>query len=434
MSGIHHTTLANGFQIVYEKSRSTVPVSSIHIFCNIGSIHEPKDMKGVAHFIEHMCFKGTRDNPDFRSILEKYTNFAVYYNGFTNKRYTYFVLKVIDEHLEECIGYLSEELLHSAFDLTEFRKEEKVVAEENLGGNSNNSSIATEMMNELLYCDTVFQCPVDCTSYHKKTFDYYRVVDLYKQNYIPSNMIFSIVTSTPFTKILGMVKRSHFNQPLVGKRVKSLHDSMHQEIYRAPKTHGFAYHFKYRNIGVVYLRVGFNLSSQSNMKEMFAFKLLNTILSGSSGKLNLALRETKGLVYSVFTDTWHSESSGGIMISTNFKPESFIRVLNIIINVLKGLIKYGIDEKELAMAKNNARGDFIADLSDIDGLAFHNGLWALHKKILPKSKMYDTFFKNVTMEYMNDCIRRYFSLKQMRIAAIGNVPATNSILSICRKL
>jgi predicted Zn-dependent peptidase len=52
-------TYDNGFRIVYEKTSVPSRITSVQVFCNIGSIHEPDESRGSAHFIEHMCFKGT---------------------------------------------------------------------------------------------------------------------------------------------------------------------------------------------------------------------------------------------------------------------------------------------------------------------------------------------------------------------------------------
>ena len=64
------TQLSNGLTLIYEKSDNDLPITSIYAFCNLGPAHEPDDMKGISHFIEHMCFKGTRKNPTPKSIFQ----------------------------------------------------------------------------------------------------------------------------------------------------------------------------------------------------------------------------------------------------------------------------------------------------------------------------------------------------------------------------
>ena len=69
---IQYTKLHNGLQIIYQKPESSIPISSVQVFCNLGNIHSPQGMNGVTHFVEHMCFEGTKDHPDFNKILLAY--------------------------------------------------------------------------------------------------------------------------------------------------------------------------------------------------------------------------------------------------------------------------------------------------------------------------------------------------------------------------
>jgi predicted Zn-dependent peptidase len=69
---IRHHTYPNGLRVIYEPSKTTVPLTYIYLYCNVGSVHEPDNLRGVAHFIEHMCFKGTRRISNPKDIFIEY--------------------------------------------------------------------------------------------------------------------------------------------------------------------------------------------------------------------------------------------------------------------------------------------------------------------------------------------------------------------------
>ena len=86
--GVRTYTFPNGFKLIYEKSLGNIPVTFTRTFCNFGSVDEPKDAKGSAHFIEHMCFKGTSSIEDSLQLTQTFNKIGAYMNAMTNKLFT----------------------------------------------------------------------------------------------------------------------------------------------------------------------------------------------------------------------------------------------------------------------------------------------------------------------------------------------------------
>jgi predicted Zn-dependent peptidase len=122
----------NGFRVIYEKSPNIAPIACIKIMCDIGSVYENNETRGVSHFIEHMCFKGTKNIPIPKDIFMEYDKIGAYLNATTGKRYTYYTIKCNNEYVENSIRIMSDMLLNSTFNKNEYKKEEKVVIEENI--------------------------------------------------------------------------------------------------------------------------------------------------------------------------------------------------------------------------------------------------------------------------------------------------------------
>ena len=96
---IQSVIFPNGFRLIYEKPKNKLPITSIQLFCDVGSVHEDGELRGASHFIEHMCFKGTRDYPN--SI-----------NGNTGRGFFFFPNKSNPEGRKE-LGYM---LLYEMFE------------------------------------------------------------------------------------------------------------------------------------------------------------------------------------------------------------------------------------------------------------------------------------------------------------------------------
>ena len=96
-------TFPNGFRLIYEKSTSTVPISYLRTFCDLGSVYEPNDCRGASHFIEHMIYKGTRLRPDRKKIFVAFDKIGANTNASTQKRYTVYKIDCQDRYVQYCL-------------------------------------------------------------------------------------------------------------------------------------------------------------------------------------------------------------------------------------------------------------------------------------------------------------------------------------------
>ena len=89
----HTHEFPNGFRMIYEKPTNSLQMTVIYAYCDIGSVFEKDGIRGVSHFLEHMCFKGTRQMKNPRDIFLSYDKIGAYFNAFTQKRLTCFTIK-----------------------------------------------------------------------------------------------------------------------------------------------------------------------------------------------------------------------------------------------------------------------------------------------------------------------------------------------------
>ena len=123
------TTLPNGLRVVTAPMPSAKSVA-VMVMVAAGSRYETRPTNGIAHFSEHMFFKGTEKRPTAKDISTAVDGIGGEFNAFTGKEYTGYYVKCAKEHVPVAIDVLSDMLLHSLFDPEEIEREKGVIIEE----------------------------------------------------------------------------------------------------------------------------------------------------------------------------------------------------------------------------------------------------------------------------------------------------------------
>lgn len=433
-------TFENGFRVVWEKSYNLIPLTSVYVFCDVGSIHEPSDLKGAAHFIEHMCFKGTRKIPLAKDIFNKYDEIGAYFNATTEKQYTEYHVRTQDQYTGHCINIMSDMLLNSIFNKSEFVKEEQVVIEENIKNSDRTTVIIATVSDSLVYRGSNYELPIDTLEYHNKPFEYNKVVKMFKQYYQPSNMILSISSNLPFNDIIKMVKKSNFmkkNEKMVKPyNLCYTKASIQTEIqYKL---------FEKVDLNTIQLSLSFR-TCPNDSPDRYKLNMLKRILSGTLGsRIFLLLRENNGLTYSSSVYTEYLEHIGEFTIFCEMNKLKLIHnnkkkgVLPLIINMVNDLINNGITDKELKRAHTNFVGSELFKHENNGVQAVYNGIELLQnidKKIVPYSEIYNTYYKHIGKSDIDQVIQTYLKKQNMNVGLVGsNLIKLSIIQSECEKL
>jgi len=476
-------TFPNGFRLIYEPPQTTLPITSIYTYCDIGSAYETDDCRGVSHFIEHMCFKGTKKIPSPQGIFSEYDNVGAFFNATTDKRYTVYTIKTRDEYSKHCIQIMSDMLLNSIFNKKEFEKEERVVIEENIRANEEAAGILDDMTEEMMYKGSSYAFPVDSIDYHKNIrFSYEKVVEIYRGFYLPERMILSIVSNVPFNEIVKSLETSYFaktfgaNRITVGSGgermnsgtlVKELLLQKHNIHFSNITQNDIQYNIQTKpGTSTIHLNIAFRTCNRYS-HDKYVLNMLKHILGGSLGsRLSLILREKNGLTYTSDVYTDYNEFSGQFVIYAQVDQDKIIYnktnsltkvpelgrsptltfgsrlapndksnktkgktnknkgVLPLIIGLLNDLVKNGITESELTTTKKNIFGKMTIRLEDTSIQASNNGFEYLVNGgnaniITPYSQIYDTHLKEITKKQIDDIIIKYFKRSCMNVALVG---------------
>ena len=413
----------NGFKLVHEKVSNSL-LSSINVFCDVGSINETENLRGASHFIEHMCFKGTKKIPNSKDISLTYDKIGAYLNAYTEKGYTCYTVKCDSDYLESIINMLSDMLLNSIFNKHEFIKEEQVVIEENIKSEDLASTIMFDSLTEMIYKGSSFENNVDKLSYHKKKYNYDDIIKFYKLFYTPKRMVLSITTSHSFQEIKNFLNTTDFLK----------HNYEHTEI---PSTYMIVPCVQYQDnvrikiidikgLKTSHLGISFRIESS----DKYCINLLQTILSGPmSSRLFTLLREKNGVTYTSAVYTNYHKIYGDITIYAETDKKKMLKngtkpgVLPLILNELETLVKNGVTQEELNNAKQYMKGSLKISHANIDNLTKYNGeqfLFNPNSEIIPYTELFDKCYKNITLKSINNIIKKYFRKELMSISIVGH--------------
>ena len=329
--------LKNGITVVVEKR--DLPIVSLAICNKFGAISETSEIKGVAHFIEHLLFTGTesRSNEDLSREIEKKGGIL---NGFTSQELTAFWFKLPSEHLFAGLDILTDMLNNPKFDEEKFEKEKKVILEEiNMYGDDPASS-AMELLEKKLF-DKPFGEGVIGSKETISSMKRDDVKKLFEEGYNPSNYIVAAVGDVDFDKLCDYLE-SNFESN--GKEIKKIavKELNGEEVEERD------------GIDQAHFTLGIH-APRAGSPDYYALRVLDGYLAnGMSSRLFLEIREKRGLAYFVKSsiDSDKDYSYYGIYVGTT--KENIDEVKEIILEELKKV--EGISEKDFEESKQRLIG------------------------------------------------------------------------------
>jgi predicted Zn-dependent peptidase len=290
--------LENGLTILHEKRE--LAVSTIMLAVKYGSAYENDKEKGMSHFIEHMCFKGTekRTMKQISSEIEKVGGMI---NAFTGEEVTNFHAKIPSEHLDVAAGVLFDIFFNSVFPDDELKKEAKVVCEEIKMYKDNPRLLTLRRIKECLY-EKPFGDFIAGNEKNVLSFSRELLLKKYKEVYCPENAILCVVGNNSIEEIIDLAKKLCSNRKC-GKKSKMIMPVMRRKNFLETR----------KTLEQANAVLGVHLPY--DYKNKYAGEILNAILgSGMSSRLFTEVRDKRGLVYTVHSECDFGAKYGYMMI------------------------------------------------------------------------------------------------------------------------
>ncbi|KYH30242.1 MULTISPECIES: M16 family metallopeptidase [Clostridium] len=328
--------LDNGLKLVTIKKDTQL--AAIHVGVKIGSIYEKKEEKGIAHFVEHMMFKGTknRDNEELNEELEQR---AGEYNAYTDYDCTVYSITALNDEVEESLKLLSDMLINSTFPEEEIEKERGVILAEIRTGKDDIEDYSYRKTMENAFKNSSIKIDTIGKESTVKSFTRERLFNFYKTYYVPNNTYISIVSPQEHDDIFNLVNKyfSHWKRGEFVRENVIVEDNIPTKIV--------SYKKDIEQSTIVYLYTFHNLSKQ----EELALRILNYKLGESANSILFRkLREERGLAYDIYSDLNTTKSVKLMSIYTAVNEEDVKEALKIINNII-----YDINNEIIVLDNNN---------------------------------------------------------------------------------
>src|SRR5258708_17183888 len=342
--------LPNGLVIVTEAMNHVRPVS-IGVWIRNGSRREACEQNGLAHFMEHMVFKGT-ERRSAESIAGEVSSIGGMLDAFTSKEPICFNAKVLDDHLPIAFDIISDLCLRPKFDSQDVDKERQVVLEEIKMDLDNPESLLHEIFTKGFWPEHPLGRPILGTPDTVKQFSREALQARFKEWFAPDHLLVTAAGNVPHEKVLDLVQRDFGH----------LAPSARLEHQASPKAEAPIHIERKKDLEQVHLCLVVP-SLPIPHERRFGTAVLNNLLGGGmSSRLFQNIREKRGLAYAVFSEITPYSDAGMFTVYAGTAKETVGEVLDLTLAEFRSIKESLVCEEELLRAKNHLKGSLILSL------------------------------------------------------------------------
>jgi predicted Zn-dependent peptidase len=325
---------------------------SIGVWLTRGSRHESAENGGIAHFVEHMLFKGTATR-SAEDIAQAIDSIGGQLDAFTAKEYASYYIKVLDEHLPLAIDVLSDIVMNPAFTADDIEREKKVVLEEIKMVEDTPDDLVHELFTQGFWENhplgrPILGRPETVESFHADLLHRY-----FRNAYIAPNFVISAVGNLEHDRVRELVEEKFAKVPTQGESVGENAPTVVPKILVRTK-----------ELEQSHICLGASSYPQDH-DDRYSSYVLNTLLGGSmSSRLFQNVREKRGLAYAVFSGLSAYRDAGSFTIYAGCSNEAVGEVIDLVVEELRGVKQAPVPPAELQRAKDHLKGSLMLSLEN----------------------------------------------------------------------
>jgi predicted Zn-dependent peptidase len=338
----------NGVRLITE-TMDHVRSVSVGVWLTRGSRHEPIEQGGIAHFVEHMLFKGTATR-SAEDIAQQVDSLGGHLDAFTSKEYAGYYIKVLDEHLPTALDVLSDLVLHPAFKPEDVEREKKVILEEIKMVEDTPDDLVHELFTQSFWDGHPLGRPIlglpDTVS--GLTSDVLR--SYFNRTYTAGHLVIVAVGNVTHEGMRDLV------MPTFGALPASDEHVVEEPPAVMPRAQ-----VRVKELEQSHVCLGTS-SYPQNHDHRYAAYVLNTMLGGSmSSRLFQNVRERRGLAYAVFSNLTAYRDTGSLTIYAGCADSAVRELVTVVVEELRGM-KVAPPDAELRRAKDHLKGSLMLSL------------------------------------------------------------------------
>jgi predicted Zn-dependent peptidase len=331
---------------------SQVRSISIGVWLTRGSRHERIDRGGIAHFVEHMLFKGTRSR-SAEDIAQAIDSIGGQLDAFTAKEYASYYIKVLDEHVPLALDILSDIVLNPRFSAEDIEREKKVVVEEIKMVEDTPDDLVHEIFTQGFWENHPLGRPILGTRESVESFDEGMLREYFESAYTPRNLIVSAVGNLEHARIRDLVEEKFGSLASSGAPASDDAPSVVPKVM-----------IRSKDLEQSHVCLGTS-SYPQNHDDRYSSYVLNTLLGGSmSSRLFQNVREKRGLAYAVFSGLSAYRDAGSFTVYAGCANDAVEQVIDLVVEELRGVKSAPVLESELQRAKDHLKGSLMLSLEN----------------------------------------------------------------------
>jgi len=401
--------LKNGLRVILAPKQDSLATTFL-ILVEAGSEYETKKINGISHFLEHMCFKGTKKRPKMIDISSELDSIGASYNAFTGQEYTGYYAKARPKNFTQILDVVSDIYLNQVFSLKEIDKERGAIIEEINMYEDLPMRRVQELFMGLLYGNQpagwdVLGRKEIIKRLAQKDFLKYR-----KEHYLPQSTIAVIAGKFDEKKVIAEIKNA-FSGMKSGEKTQKIKTTEQQEKPQIL--------LKHKKTDQTHLVLGVRAFDIFD-KRKYALEVLADILGGGmSSRLFQKIREEMGVAYYVRAESDLLSDHGFLAASAGVDNSKIEQVIEAILEEFRKLSQKPVNAKELQRAKDHFDGHLMLGLETSDALAaFYGGQEIITKKITTPSELTEKI-QAVKAEEIMAMAQDIFQNSKLNLAIIG---------------
>jgi len=401
--------LRNGLRIILVPQSGSL-ATTVMVSVEAGSKYETKEINGISHFLEHMCFKGTTKRPDPINISAELDGLGAQYNAFTGQESTAYYAKAKNENFNEILDVMADMYLDPIFDAKEIEKEKGVIIQELNMYEDTPARRVGELFMRLVYGDQSAGWDVGGRKEVIRKIKRNNFIKYRSKHYVPQA---TIVTVSGGFKENGLVEKigRYFSALKPGPKSKKLKV---REVQSRPREKIY-----FKDSDQTHMVMGFRAFGVHD-KRRLALQVASEVLGGGmSSRLFRKVRDELGAAYYVRAEADLYSDHGLFMMSAGVDHAKIEKVIKAGLDEFTRLRDELVSEKELKKAKEHLIGNLYLSLETSDELAyFYGGQEVMGLKLTSPQKIAKQVGK-ITANDIRKVMRQVIKKDRLNLTIIG---------------
>lgn len=406
--GIRETRFENGLVVVTDEM-AEVRSATLGFFFRVGSRNESDELNGITHFIEHAVFKGTKRRTAL-DIAREQDSLGGNFDAFTTHEETGFVIKVIDDKIEQAFELVADMLARPLFDERDLENEQNVIIEEIKMTEDSPEEMLGDIFNAAFFPGHPLGLSIAGTRKTVRTFGRDTTRTYHRKMFTPVNLVVTAAGNVEHEMIVGLAKRAWPET----KRKRAAEPL-------PPKIAAPVAVKRMKHLEQAHLMIATPFVSGRDERRYAADLFANILGGGTSSRLWQKIREDRGLAYSVGASAVMFKDCGFFTVFAGTSPEQAGELIDVAIAEMRDVRRNAVAESELELAKQQTRASILLGLEDSAARAAtlaHSEM--LHGRTIPVEETLSKI-EAVTVDALRELADEFFVTENIAVAALGDL-------------